>query len=304
MPSSTVSTTVWILHVCSAGAIEHIDSDFLMHPSQLIVDFAAFKNDLCEAFGANDDEKYLFHDVLAGQMKFPLQRRHRFYHILLFNFYRLEMSHLDTTNLASVLTTIFRRCVDNVDRDDVDYLLRTKNIDGKALQQLVNESTQSRDILELIKGLFDDLPNGIFSDKDWPYIRSFLIEWAAHTWAFDDDEEKESEHMYSPRARPQVLALPAQPATSQPPHDPKDEVDRESDDEEDLKEKVDEADSVRDDQKDDAKEAVPTCPVTIATNRIPRLDVYGEKDPFPVFIHKAVMLRFFLATILCVFVQK
>eukprot|EP01084_Bolivina_argentea_P094322 169562_1 len=61
------------------------------------VDWKRFKNELCAAYYNQDDKPFIFYNILANELKYSLDKRHQFYHILMHQFLKLTVLNLKNT---------------------------------------------------------------------------------------------------------------------------------------------------------------------------------------------------------------
>eukprot|EP01084_Bolivina_argentea_P108891 194625_1 len=64
-----------------------------------------FKSQLCCAYYNNNDQSFMFYDILANKLHYSLNKRHQFYHILLHHY--LKLSDLNKQNTIQILFKLF-----------------------------------------------------------------------------------------------------------------------------------------------------------------------------------------------------
>eukprot|EP01083_Nonionella_stella_P101721 288631_1 len=134
------------------------------------VDWDRFRNDLCGAYDETDDDQYLFYRILEEKMHFQLDKRRRFYVILLFHY--LKLSDLSQQNIRDLLPVIIRKFNHNIDETMIQSMVDAHGINGVKLQGIVNHPSSDE-----LKNTFIDLP---LEEADWTKTWQFIKQWNAN----------------------------------------------------------------------------------------------------------------------------
>lgn len=142
----------------------------------------------------------MFHEILSNQLKYPLEKRQQFYHILLYQYLRLI--DLDKSNIIHVLTKIINVYDTDIDEDDVDHIVRNGRIDGKALQILIDDNSSDK-----LSNAFQKLS---IMRNHWKKIHEFIRNWEHNKFTFkskENEEEEIKENIKDSRHKPLVNTL-------------------------------------------------------------------------------------------------
>eukprot|EP01083_Nonionella_stella_P216295 777687_1 len=129
------------------------------------VTFDDFKSQLCKSYGNKDDTQYMFYDILSNKLNYSSAKRQEFYLILVFNY--LKLSQLNPDNISDILTNMVHKYDANIERHDMERIIRNKSINIQRLYQLV----QMRDTCDALLSTFSILG---LSKNDWLQIHKSL----------------------------------------------------------------------------------------------------------------------------------
>eukprot|EP01083_Nonionella_stella_P219995 787529_1 len=138
--------------------------EYCQQIATLTVDRTYLITHLCGAYYTDDDKEFMFYKPLTQLNYNKLNKRHQFYHILLHRY--VPLSELNQSNVAQILPRIIGKHTANVERRDIQRIVRKESIDGSKLKNIV-----SKNRLAQICGSVS------ISDTQWQEIRFYMKGW-------------------------------------------------------------------------------------------------------------------------------